>query len=86
MANIVDIAIYSKPLKIIDLNHDLLLNMTQSNLVMYVYRYVSFAAEKENINFFRKICSLHESVSPGFLFIRMFIMIYLFILDDSLTS
>ena len=29
---------------------------TQSNLVIYVY--VSFAAEKENIEFFRKICSL----------------------------
>ena len=29
---------------------------------------------------------LTQSVSPGFLFIRMFIMIYLFVLDDSLTS
>ena len=29
---------------------------------------------------------LTQSVSPGFLFIRMFIVIYLFVLDDSLTS
>ena len=29
---------------------------------------------------------LTESVSPGFSFIRMFIMIYLFVLDDPLTS
>ena len=29
---------------------------------------------------------LTQSVSPDFLFIRMFIMIYLFVLDDSLTS
>ena len=29
---------------------------------------------------------LTKSVSPGFWFIRMFIVIYLFVLDDSLTS
>ena len=27
-----------------------------------------------------------DSLSPDFCFIRMFIMIYLFVLDDSLTS
>ena len=36
--------------------------------------------------FFFCVGQLTQSVSPGFLFIRMFIMIYLFVLDDSLTS
>ena len=42
---------------------------------------VSYSAPRISI-----VGQLTQSVSPGFLFFRMFIMIYLFVLDDSLTS
>ena len=39
-----------------------------------------------NISLLYFLYNTIQSVSPGFRFIRMFIMIYLFVLDDSLTS
>ena len=47
------------------------------------YKYLIFP---RRILEWKIVGQLTESVSPGFLFIRMLIMIYLFVLDDSLTS